>query len=51
VPGVAGDDFRPYFRAMAQAGDSGPITIEGNGTPAEVHRAFEVIATQARDVA
>ena len=51
VPGVAGDDFRPYFRALRQAGYRGPITIEGDGTPDQIRRAFEVIAAQARDVA
>ena len=48
VPGVAGDDFRPYFRALAAAGYAGPITIEGNGTPAEIRRAFAIIDRQSR---
>ena len=49
VPGVAGDDFRPYFRALAAARYAGPITIEGNGTADEIRRAFAVIETQARE--
>ncbi len=50
VPGVAGDDFRPYFRAVRANGYTGPITIEGNGTIDQIRRAFEVIAGQARDL-
>jgi sugar phosphate isomerase/epimerase len=50
VPGVAGDDFRPYFRAIKANGYTGPITIEGNGTTEQIRRAFEVIAAQARDL-
>jgi len=49
VPGVAGDDFRPAFAAVARAGYRGPITIEGNGTPDELRRAFAVIDTQSRE--
>jgi len=50
VPGVAGDDFRPYFRALAAAGYKGPITIEGNGTTEQIGNAFRVIRTQAGEV-
>ena len=49
MPGVAGDDFRPAFTALARAGYRGPITIEGNGTPDELRRAFAVIDTQSRE--
>jgi sugar phosphate isomerase/epimerase len=49
VPGVAGDDFRPAFEALARAGYRGPITIEGNGTPDELRRAFTIIDTQSRE--
>ena len=49
VPGVAGDDFRPAFAALARAGYRGPITIEGNGTPDELRRAFTIIDTQSRE--
>ena len=51
VPGVNGDDFRPYFRAIAKAGYKGPITIEGNGTTEEIGRAFTVMEQQAREAA
>jgi sugar phosphate isomerase/epimerase len=50
VPGVAGDDFRPYFSVLARAGYSGPITIEADGTPDQLKGAFETIASQAADV-
>jgi sugar phosphate isomerase/epimerase len=49
VPGVAGDDFRPYFRALRQAGYQGPITIEGDGTPAQIRTAFATLAAQASE--
>jgi sugar phosphate isomerase/epimerase len=49
VPGVAGDDFRRAFAAIARAGYRGPITIEGNGTPDQLRRAFAVIDTQSRE--
>ena len=49
LPGVAGDDFRPWFRALATAGYSGPITIEGDGTPEQIRRAFTVIDAQSRE--
>jgi sugar phosphate isomerase/epimerase len=49
VPGVAGDDFRPAFTALARAGYRGPITIEGDGSPDQLRRAFAVIAAQSRE--
>ncbi len=49
VPGVAGDDFRPYFRAIRANGYSGPITIEGNGSIEQIRAAFTTIAAQARE--
>lgn len=49
VPGVHGDDFRPYFRALATAGFAGPITIEGNGSFEQVATAFAVMERQAGD--
>jgi len=51
VPGVAGDDFRPYFAALARGGSSGPINIEADGTPGQLKNAFETIRRQAADVA
>jgi sugar phosphate isomerase/epimerase len=49
LPGVAGDDFRPYFTALARGGYSGPVDVEGNGTPEQLRTAFLTVATQARD--
>ena len=49
VPGVAGDDFRPYFRAIRANGYTGPITIEGNGSIEQIRTAFTTIAGQARE--
>lgn len=49
-PGVAGDDFRPYFAALRAAGFSGPITIEGNGTPDQIRPAFATIAAAVREI-
>ena len=50
-PGVAGDDFRPYFAALDRGGYSGHITIEANGTPEQLSGAFATVARQAADVA
>jgi sugar phosphate isomerase/epimerase len=50
VPGVGGQDFRPYFEALARGGYSGPITIEGEGTSAQLKNAFQTISRQATDV-
>ena len=46
APGTAGDDFRPYFQALAKAGFRGGITIEGNWTPDELRRGFAEITRQ-----
>ena len=47
APGTAGDDFRPYFKALADAGYHGDITVEGNWTPDELRRGFAEIARQS----
>lgn len=47
APGVNGQDFRPYFRALHGAGFSGPITIEGLWTPEQLRDGFEEIKRQA----
>ena len=49
-PGVAGDDFRPYFASLHLGGYSGHITIEANGTPEQLATAFATIRRQAGDV-
>ena len=47
LPGVAGDDFRRYFAALARGGYSGHITIEANGTAAQLKHAFATLSHQA----
>jgi sugar phosphate isomerase/epimerase len=49
-PGVAGDDFRPYFAALAKGGYSGRMDIEASGTDAQLKTAFETVRRQAADV-
>ncbi len=51
LPGVAGDDFRPYFTALARGGYAGLVDIEGDGTAAQLRRAFEVVRSQAAEAA
>lgn len=50
VPGVKGDDFRPYFRVLRESGYQGAISIEGRGTDGQIGAAFKEIAKQASDV-
>ena len=50
VPGVRGDDFRPFFRVLREAGYAGAISIEGKGTDAQLAPAFQEIAKQAAAV-
>jgi len=49
LPGVAGDDFRPYFAALYAGGFSGLADIEADGTPAQLRQAFATVHSQARD--
>jgi sugar phosphate isomerase/epimerase len=49
LPGVSGDDFRPYFAELARAGFDGLVDLEGDGTPQEIRNAFLVTRAQARD--
>lgn len=51
LPGVAGDDFRPYFAALARGGYTGHIGIEADGTPDQLRAAFSTLAQQAADAA
>jgi hypothetical protein len=39
----------PRHRRRRQAGYRGPITIEGNGTTAQIRTAFATLAAQARE--
>lgn len=47
VPGVNGDDFRPFFRVLREANYHGAISIEGGWTDAQLTPAFVEIAKQA----
>jgi sugar phosphate isomerase/epimerase len=49
-PGVKGDDFRPYFRVLREAGYQGAINIEGIGTIEQLAPAFAEITKQASEV-
>jgi sugar phosphate isomerase/epimerase len=46
---LAGDDFRPFFSVLARGGYSGPITMEGNGTPEQFKEGFATILRQAAE--
>jgi sugar phosphate isomerase/epimerase len=50
VPGVKGDDFRPFFRILKAAGYRGSISIEGKWQDDQIANAFREIARQAEDV-
>jgi sugar phosphate isomerase/epimerase len=43
APGVAGDDFRPFFAALKAAGYKGRLSIEGKWNIGQLPKAFEVI--------
>ncbi|ALW85259.1 hypothetical protein AUC43_09215 [Hymenobacter sedentarius] len=51
-PGVQGDDFKPYLRALRKAKYHGPIFIEGNTTTpgADLPRAFTYLTKQLTEV-
>jgi sugar phosphate isomerase/epimerase len=49
LPGVAGDDFRPFFTVLAHAGYRGVIDIEGDGTAEQLRNAFATVRSQAAD--
>ncbi|HEY6125436.1 MAG TPA: TIM barrel protein [Steroidobacteraceae bacterium] len=49
LPGIAGDDFRPYFAALSRGQYRGLVDIEGDGTPEELRNAFATVKIQARD--
>ena len=48
-PGVAGDDFRPFFRVLREAGYQGAINIEGKGVDSQIAAAFKELAKQATE--
>jgi sugar phosphate isomerase/epimerase len=49
LPGVAGDDFRPFFEVLARRGFHGPADIEGDGSPGQLRNAFATVRSQAAD--
>jgi sugar phosphate isomerase/epimerase len=49
LPGVAGDDFRPFLEVLARGGYHGLADIEGDGTPDQLRNAFTTVAAQAAD--
>jgi sugar phosphate isomerase/epimerase len=50
VPGVSGDDFRPFFRVLRECGYHGAISIEGKSTNEQIRPAFLEIIRQAAEV-
>lgn len=52
LPGVMGDDFKPYFRALESIGYKGPVFIEGRvENPAtQIPYAAEYLTKQLREV-
>lgn len=50
VPGVAGDDFTPFFQVLARHGYRGLVDIEADGDREQLRKAFSVIAAQASKV-
>jgi sugar phosphate isomerase/epimerase len=49
-PGVAGDDFRPWFAVLARRGYKGYLTIEASGTPGKLAAGIATIVRQANEV-
>lgn len=47
VPGVKGDDFRPFFEVLREAGYDGAISIEGRWKPDQLPKAFATMREQA----
>jgi sugar phosphate isomerase/epimerase len=49
LPGVAGDDFRPYLTALASGGFRGLADIEGDGNAGQLRNAFKTVRSQSAD--
>ena len=49
VPGVSGDDFRPYFRVLRETGYHGAVSIEGKWDVSQLANAFGEINRQASE--
>lgn len=50
MPGVAGDDFRPFFRVLREGGYQGAVSIEGNWDESQFPKAFQELTKQAAEV-
>ncbi|MDX2186415.1 MAG: sugar phosphate isomerase/epimerase family protein [Opitutaceae bacterium] len=50
VPGVQGEDFRPFLRVLREHRYKGAISIEGKFEPSQVSGAFKEIRRQALEV-
>jgi sugar phosphate isomerase/epimerase len=50
IPGVDGDDFRPFFKVLRKHGYAGVISVEGRWEPDQVAPAFKEMARQAAEV-
>jgi sugar phosphate isomerase/epimerase len=52
LPGVQGDDFRPYFRALHSIGYRGPVVIEGRSSnlSQEIPQAHAYLTKQLTEV-
>jgi sugar phosphate isomerase/epimerase len=50
LPGVDGDDFRPFFKVLRKHGYAGAISMEGGWEAHQVAPAFKEIARQAAEV-
>lgn len=49
LPGVQGDDFRPFFRVLKESGYQGAISIEGKSADGQIKAAFAEITKQAAE--
>jgi sugar phosphate isomerase/epimerase len=50
VPGVKGDDFRPFFRVLRDSGYKGLCNIEGHWKPGQIPNSITEIRKQEADV-
>ena len=50
IPGIAGDDFRPYFAVLKAAGWRGALNVEAQrATPAQYQTMFAALRSQWRE--
>ncbi len=49
MPGVHGDDFRPFFRVLREANYQGAVCIEGNWEKGQIIKACQEITKQAAE--